>query len=376
MGSMSRPLRVLHLTSASDVGGISRYLYDVSEAMHRLGHRVAIAGERGTWHEVFEAAPWPWIDVPLRGGPLALRQCCRVLDTYLQQNPVDLVHTHYRKATLVARRLAKRHRFPVLYTLHMPGIPMRGLWRLLTDLGDHCHVPSVEARDWLVQKTHCPAELVTVIPHGVDPQRFPRADRAEQAEARAGLGIGPQATVAAFVGRFEDPKNEDWMVDLGVAGRGKLPGFQILICGQGPREKALKRRIAREKVGDICRLVGCGDPRPYYAACDALLVPSQIESFSLVSLEAMCMGRPVLRTRTGGSSLQVVEGVTGRTVPVDRGTFVAESIGFLSDRQTLWRMGEAAAQHVREHLAFDRQFKATLDLYHRLLEDHHSRGAS
>ena len=29
-------------------------------------------GERGAWHGLFEKAPWPWIDVPLKGGPMKL----------------------------------------------------------------------------------------------------------------------------------------------------------------------------------------------------------------------------------------------------------------------------------------------------------------
>ena len=41
-----KPLRILHLTAASDAGGVSRYLYDLCHACVAEGHEVAIAGQR------------------------------------------------------------------------------------------------------------------------------------------------------------------------------------------------------------------------------------------------------------------------------------------------------------------------------------------
>ena len=64
--------------------------------MARQGHQIAIAGERGPAHALFEQAGWPWIDVPLSGGPLALLRARRQLREYLSEHPVDLLHAHYR----------------------------------------------------------------------------------------------------------------------------------------------------------------------------------------------------------------------------------------------------------------------------------------
>ncbi len=65
-------MRILHLTAGSDAGGVSRYIFDLCSAMSAAGHQVAVAGERGAWHDLFAAAPFPWIDAPLKGGPLTL----------------------------------------------------------------------------------------------------------------------------------------------------------------------------------------------------------------------------------------------------------------------------------------------------------------
>src|SRR5580692_345443 len=93
----ARPLRILHLTAGSDAGGLSRYVFDLSMAMHAKGHDVTVAGQRGAWHWLFDSAPFPWIDVPLKGSAFALRRAADQLKAHLDKHPVDLLHVHYRR---------------------------------------------------------------------------------------------------------------------------------------------------------------------------------------------------------------------------------------------------------------------------------------
>src|SRR5688572_5635264 len=109
---MSDRLRILHLTAGSDAGGLSRYIHDLSMAMISQGHEVAVAGERGAWHWLFEGSPIPWLDVPFKGGPLALASGRKTLARWIEKNPVDIFHSHYRRPTLVARKLQKQFNAP------------------------------------------------------------------------------------------------------------------------------------------------------------------------------------------------------------------------------------------------------------------------
>lgn len=363
-----RPLRVLHLTAGSDAGGLSRYLVDLCTALRERGHFVTIAGERGAWHDVFERASLPWIDVPMKGGPIALWRTVRTLREWLAQNPVDLIHTHYRRPTLVARRLQRNGAPPVLYTVHLSDLSLTGPRRWLTDFGDHTHVAADEAQDWVVQVGRMPRDKVTLIPHGIDPQRFPIADEATKAAAKAAMGFEAHVHVAAFVGRFDEPKNEDWMLDLAEASRERLPDVRFVLLGEGPHEAALRRRIGSSQLHDRVTLLPRQDPLTLYQAADALLLPSVREGFSLVCAEAMSVGVPVFRTRTAGTAQLIREGFTGRSVSIDRESFIAGAIEFLADRDSLRRMGSEAAKHVRESFTFERQVDQTLDLYARLTD--------
>jgi len=364
--SATRPLRVLHLTAGSDAGGVSRYLFDLCSAMHAQGHDVRIAGEHGAWRELFANAPWPWIELPLKGNLPALWQCVLTLKKILREHPADVIHAHYRRATLVARRLGAKTRPPMLYTLHQPGISLAGPRRWLTDFGEFVHVPSEEAWQWLIEAAGVPPERITLIHHGVDPAKFPVPDDAARAAARATLGLPSGKTIAAFVGRLDVPKNEDWFLDVAVAAKTALPDVHFVVAGDGPHEAAVRARLAAEGLENRVTLVGYRDPLAVYHAADALLVPSLREGFCFAAAEAMSAGVPVLRTRTGGTMAQIIEDITGRATDVNREEFVAAAMSFLADRAALKKMGHAAAAHVRANLGFDLQVERTLALYERI----------
>jgi len=364
-GSTDR-LRILHLTHGSDAGGLSRYIFDLCSAMHADGHQVTVAGERGAWHSLFENAPWPWIEVPMKGGPLALLSAARKLRAFLKDSPVDVIHAHYRRATLVGRRLQRHRRPPLLYTLHLSHVSVGWPRRWLTDFGDHVHVASGDARTWLTEVAGFDNRRITLIPHGLPPERFPTTDSAGRAAARQALGLPQDAIVAAYVGRLDHPKNEDWLLDLAERLRRNTPPVKIVLAGDGPNRAELEQRIRQQGLAEIVSLLGQRDPLPVYHAADALLLPSLREGFSLVCAEAMSAGIPVLRTRTSGTSELIIENVTGRSTPIDKASFLNAAVDFLSDPAALRRMGEAAANHIRRNFTFQQQYDRTIELYRRL----------
>ncbi|NJL31449.1 MAG: glycosyltransferase family 4 protein [Phycisphaerales bacterium] len=332
----------MHLTGRSDTGGLFRYVSQLCDALHRQGHHPAVAGQLYETRELFANKPWPWVEIPCRGGVVAMVRALQVLQRWVDDHPVDLLHVHFRKPMFMARRVAARQRprLPILYTLHLSGIPIHGMWRWLSDFGDHAHVASVDARDWLIEAAGVQSDKITIIPHGIDPSAFPMTTPTLRAAAREQLQINTDGPVALYVGRLEDPKNENWLLDL--AATRKVPGLQIMLAGTGPNEPAVRERISREGLQDTVKLFPFASPLPYYQAADALLLPSQIEGFSLVTIEAMSTGLPVLRTRTAGTTETIVEGVTGRSTDIEHDAFLHEALSMISNMTEMKRMGTQA----------------------------------
>lgn len=355
-----RPLRILHLVAASDAGGVSRYLLDLCGAMQAQGHQVMIAGERGAWHAKFERVGLVWLEIPVKGGLLSQWKSLSALRALLNAQPVDVIHAHYRRATILGRKLQAHWPIPLLYTLHLSHMPMTWGRRWFTDFGDHVHVASLQAKRWLIDEKFASEDEISYIPHGVDPAKFPEASEQDRVSARARFGLPDDATVAAYVGRLDWPKNEGWLLDVV-----QKADCHLLVAGGGPHEEQFKK--SSDRFGNRVHLLGeLDNPLPVYQAADAVLLPSQREGFSYVNAEAMSVGTPMFRTHTSGAEELIEQDVTGKYVPIEREAFVSVAVQFLSDREKLAQMRSRCAATVREKFTLLSQIEKTIDLYRKL----------
>ncbi|MGN6725950.1 MAG: glycosyltransferase family 4 protein [Tepidisphaeraceae bacterium] len=376
-GATPAPLHILHLTAGSDAGGISQYLLNLSTYMGERGHRITLAGEFGAWHERFGTGPWEWMQLPLKGGTLQLASAARSIRRWMAQTNVDIVHVHYRRPAMMARlgrcfwMNSAGKRPPVLFTLHLSDLNVSGPRRWLTWCGDHVHVAAEEAKSWLLQNRLASPDRISVIPHGVNVLRFPEATADDRIAARRELGIESSDIVGAYVGRLDYPKNVDWLVDLADASARSAPGapVRILIVGAGPDDARLRSQVERLRLGERVIFLGERDPLVVYQASDLVLLPSLREGFSYVCAEAMCVGTPVLRTRTAGTSLLIQENVTGHSVAIDHDLFIQRARELLLEPSGLARLRVNAARHIRAHFTAEQQFERTIDLYRRLRGD-------
>ncbi len=376
---MSTGPAILHLLNASDAGGLSRYVLDIAQATARAGSAVHVACDRGAWHDRFIAAGISPIELPLNRGLFGFRSSVNILRVWMEQNPVSVIHSHYRRTTLLARK-ANALIFPaatqlvdpsqavrpppILYTLHLSHIAVGGWRRWFADFGDHTHIASENARLWLIQQARVAWDKITCIPHGIAPRHWPAATDADRAAARTKLNIPHNATVMCYVGRLDDPKNVPWVIDAHKASAGSVKNLHTLIVGDGPHRNKIARQIGASS--SAVHLLGEQPPLTAYHAADLLVLPSSREGFSYVCAEALATGLPILRTQTTGTHETIVENVTGKSVPIDRSTFIHTARDMLAQPVGLRAMRLACAAHAREHLSFERQLLHTQRLYEKL----------
>ena len=86
----------------------------------------------------------------------------------------------------------------------------------------------------------------------------------------------------------------------------------------------------------------------YYAAAEAVIMPSRYESFGMVALEAMACGTPVIASEVGGLAFLVRDGETGFHVPDRDPEALADRIcRILTEPMLRAELGEQAAAYAR-----------------------------
>src|SRR5262249_29479209 len=169
-----------------------------------------------------------------------------------------------------------------------------------------------------------------LLQNGVDTEHFrlAPADRS----ARAALGLDPERAVGGAIGRLEDRKGHDQLLQAAGAmlarGNGRRP--QIVIVGDGPLREGLVQQARSLGVAESVRFIGTvADVRPALAAMDVFVLPSRAEGMSDALMEAMAAARPVVATAVGGNTEVVIDGQTGVLIPPADPGAIADAIGAL-----------------------------------------------
>jgi glycogen(starch) synthase len=173
-----------------------------------------------------------------------------------------------------------------------------------------------------------------------------------------------------FLGRLVHQKGVDVLVAAMalLAARGRAP--TLTIAGEGEERGALETAIARRGLGDRVRLIGPiahGRAHDVLARADVVAMPSRIEPFGIVALEAAQAGRPVVASAVDGLPEVVAHGVTGLLVPPDDPAALAQAIAaLLDDKARAAAMGLAARRRAADLFDWGRYVNAHEALFERL----------
>jgi UDP-glucose:(heptosyl)LPS alpha-1,3-glucosyltransferase len=174
--------------------------------------------------------------------------------------------------------------------------------------------PQIIVNSFMVQRHFqryhgIPPEGLHVVRSAIDPDRFDEQDRPKRRlEWRQHWGIAPRQTVALFAAMNYRLKGLAPLLHA-VARllaraefRQAAPAFRLLVAGN-PRTACYCRLARRLGIADHVHFAGhCAEMRNAYFAADFLVHPTFYDPCSLVVLEALACGLPVITTRFNGAS--------------------------------------------------------------------------
>lgn len=208
-------------------------------------------------------------------------------------------------------------------------------------------------------------ERITVIPSGVDCERFRPPSEAERAASRAALGIGADEVALGTVGMLEPRKGHRVLLDALAALVSGSSAFRCFIAGSGSEREALATRIRELGLTGTVSLTGSvEDPRQLLSALDVFVFPSIKEGLGVALMEAMACGIAVVASKTGGIGELVEHRQSGLLVAPGNAAELARALVGLMAAPALRReMGTAARARIVKGFSMAAMAARTLELY-------------
>lgn len=379
-------------------GGAETYIVDLCRSLIRAGHQVDLYAE--SWKEGSLPPEVRAVSVPATGrtrlqrlwsfarnSEAALKQAdydCTVgfINTY--EHDVIIPQGGVHEGSLQAN--AQRFGNPLVRALYLLVKKLNPKHAVYRRIERRQYSPRRQARVVAVSDMvrrhiqhyhHVPRNLISVVPNAIDPSRVRVAHPgATRCAFRNRLGIEPGELVGLFVGHNFALKGLRPLLQALADRRrqGRRP-IRLLVCGGGSlaRYRRLVRSLGLEET--VHFLGFHPDIRECYAASDFFVLPSYYDPCSLVVLEALAAGLPVITTAQNGAGELMVDGREGYvlTRPDARGELLA-ALDHMADDARRAAMAARAAALGREQ-TFERHVAALIRVFQEAAAARNSHGA-
>jgi glycosyltransferase involved in cell wall biosynthesis len=383
-------VRILFVNAIGFVGGAEMWIRNLTRCLVPRGHELEVAYYPGSplGDLAREAGAETWV---APGGYRGVLRSARVLSTEIQKRAIDVVVSTTRPDLKIAGLAARLAGHPgVVARLNSgwdPSLPVvRSGWRWRRHRLYHRHLVQLAATNsragkWdLVERGFLPEERIVPIYNGVDLSRFD-PDRIERGAFRAELGIPSDAPLVVSVSRYVQRRGQEFEVEAACRLTEARPDLHVAFVGPcRERERPYKERlIARASLfpgRDRVHFLDATESVPRVLAdADVLMRAPLTEGLPNIALEAMAMRVPVVATGICGTPEAVLDGETGRLVPLRDFASIVEAVGALLDLPPERRvaMGEKGRAHVLEHFTLDRMVDQYEALFERALAEREAR---
>jgi glycosyltransferase involved in cell wall biosynthesis len=187
----------------------------------------------------------------------------------------------------------------------------------------------------------------------------------ERAEVLSTHKIDPIPEVLiTFVGKLADFKGVDVLLDAAAAYEQALESAATLIIGDGELRQTLAAQAERlglkgvhflghQPQTEVARLLN---------VADLSIVPSRVEPFGLVAVEALACGTPVVATNEGGLP-DFIDDRVGTLVNVGDAAALANAIIDQVRSASKQRKGPFAAEYAHQYFSWSVQVDKMIDIY-------------
>jgi N,N'-diacetylbacillosaminyl-diphospho-undecaprenol alpha-1,3-N-acetylgalactosaminyltransferase len=293
-----------------------------------------------------------------------------------------IIHTHQSRSSLIPLLAAYLENVP-LRIYHNHGLPYLGYRGIMRWLLRSLETVNIKLATQVLLVSHSNLEFARedglinenqgkVIGSGsicgIDLKQYnlQKFDSATQIVVREKLKIDQHIFVLGYVGRPYKRKGFNRLLTAWQESKLGEQGNTLLMAGCSDSD-------ILSVVGAVTGIRGLGhvdDMLGFYAACDAVILPSEHEGFPYAMLEAAAAGKALIGTDIPGIRCAIKHNQTGLLVPTEDSNALKEAImKIASDPDLRMELGKNARERVESE--FDREIvlNGLLSFYDSLLKE-------
>ncbi len=363
-------MNILFLTTHLDTGGITTYLYTITQGLLSRGHKVSIVSSGGNRQNDFSVLGAKLLCLNIRTKSELDPRIYLVLGTlthFIHENNIDLLHAHTRITQVMGTILNRFTGKPFLSTCH--GFFKGRLSRLIFPCwGQAVIAISRPVQEHLEHDFGVRKEKTFLIPNGVNVLEFPLTDEATRRQKRQQLGLD-NAEVIGIIARLSEVKGHEVLISAMKDVVKEIPQAKLLIIGEGKTEESLKHLVHQFNLDQHVHFYPIvNKTAEMLSLLDVFVMPSLQEGLGLSVMEAQAAGLPVIASRVGGLPDLIEDGKTGILVePKDEIGLAQAVIGLLKDKARAKEIGLKAQQFIIRELSADKMVLKTLNVYEQFI---------
>lgn len=357
----------------------------LARGLAQRGHRVLTACPGGNWlSDAHRAASLECYEMEVRGWA-AVRQLY-ALARQMRRERFSVVHSHTIRSAIQGYLISRVVGIPLVVTPHSSRHTPVYRWLIPRGNNRILAVSDFVRRELLLQGV--PAARIRTVHNGTDlletseqsaagaasqssqkpslPLDAGSAPNAGRADILRELNLPPGARVIGVVGPVTEAKGQQLLLEAAPQIAAARPDTAFLLVGELSAEDRERLVALACRLGVADRVVFTGyreDATHLMRAMDVVAVPSEAETFGLVVVEAMALGKPVVATAVGGIPKIVRDGETGLLVPREPPALAAAVIRILGSGEMLEAMGSAGLRRVSQRFTAAQMVAGTESLY-------------
>lgn len=301
-------MNILYLNNEMTVGGVAKCILKLSKELIKDNKIFIASKEKGALLEEFKKLGiknYPLIDVQSKPPHNIIINIIRIV-RLVKKEQIDIIHSHHRMTTLIAKIVARITGVRVIHTQHLciedkfklTNLALRNIQTITV---------SEAAKRILVEKSKLDSEKIVTIYNTIETESINK-----EVDKRLLRLKEDGYFIVAQISRAVDYKGVYDFIEIAKKTIDVNKKLRFVFIGDGPELENMKRVINDNKLEEYVFLLGSKDNViEHLKYINILLLCSYIEGLPLAPIEAFSQGVPVIATDIDGTNEEVINGANG-----------------------------------------------------------------